>query len=160
GGTYTPNCAAIHPAKLVRGLARAVERRGVRIYERSRATRVAPGRVETPHGIVRAPIVVRATEGYTPRPPGLRRTLAPVYSLIVATAPLPAEFWSEAGLAHRETFSDFRHLIVYGQRTVDDRLAFGGRGAPYHFGSTVDPAHDLEPRVFTELRRVLADLFP
>jgi glycine/D-amino acid oxidase-like deaminating enzyme len=160
GGTYTPNCAAIHPAKLVRGLARAVEERGVKIYERSRVTHLAPGIVETPHGTVRAAIVVRATEGYTPRLPGQRRTLAPVYSLMVATEPLPAEFWSEAGLGHRETFSDYRHLIVYGQRTADDRLAFGGRGAPYHFGSTVDPAHDLEPRVFAELGRVLAELFP
>ena len=160
GGTYTPNCAAIHPAKLVRGLARAVERRGVKIYERSRVTRLAPGTVETAHGTVRAAIVVRATEGYTPSLPGLRRALVPVYSLMVATEPLPAEFWSAAGLAHRETFSDYRHLIVYGQRTADDRLAFGGRGAPYHFGSTVDPAHDLEPRVFAELRRVLAELFP
>jgi glycine/D-amino acid oxidase-like deaminating enzyme len=160
GGTYTPNCAAIHPAKLVRGLAHAVERRGVKIYERSRVSRLAPGVVETPHGTVRAAIVVRATEGYTPRLPGLRRTLVPVYSLMVATEPLPAEFWSVAGLAHRETFSDYRHLIVYGQRTADDRLAFGGRGAPYHFGSTVDPAHDLEPRVFAELGRVLAELFP
>jgi glycine/D-amino acid oxidase-like deaminating enzyme len=160
GGTYTPHCAAIHPAKLVRGLARAVEARGVRIFERSRATRLAPGVVETPRGTVRAAIVVRATEGYTARLPGLRRSLAPVYSLMVATAPLPAEFWSAAGLARRETFSDFRRLIVYGQRTADDRLAFGGRGAPYHFGSTVDPKHDLEPRVFAELRRVLAELFP
>src|SRR5690349_15982519 len=159
GGTYTPNCAAIHPAKLARGLARAVERRGVRIYERSRATRLAPGIVETPHGTVRAAIVVRATEGYTARLPGLRRTLAPVYSLMVATEPLPAEFWSVAGLAHRETFSDFRHLIVYGQRTADDRLAFGGRGAPYHFGSAIRPAFDREPAVFAALRGVLRDLF-
>jgi glycine/D-amino acid oxidase-like deaminating enzyme len=104
--------------------------------------------------------VVRATEGYTADLPGQRRTLAPVYSLMIATPPLPRSFWDEAGLAARETFSDYRHLIIYGQRTADDRLAFGGRGAPYHFGSAVRPTFDLEPRVFTELRRVLAQLFP
>jgi glycine/D-amino acid oxidase-like deaminating enzyme len=160
GGTYTPHCAAIQPAKLVRGLAAAGERRGVRIFEHTPVTRLAAGRAQTPHGTVRAPIVVRATEGFTPRLPGLRRAIAPVYSLMVATEPLPASFWAGAGLAHRETFSDHRHLIIYGQRTADDRLAFGGRGAPYHYGSAVDPSFDREPRVFAELRRVLGELFP
>ncbi|UAB95778.1 FAD-dependent oxidoreductase [Dactylosporangium vinaceum] len=160
GATYTPHCAAIQPAKLVRGLAAACERRGVRLFEHTRVTRLSPGRAETPLGTVRAPIVVRATEGFTPQLPGLRRAIAPVYSLMIATDPLPPAFWAEAGLARRETFADFRHLIIYGQRTADDRLAFGGRGAPYHYGSTVDPTFDREPRVFTDLHRTLAELFP
>jgi glycine/D-amino acid oxidase-like deaminating enzyme len=160
GGAYTPHCAAIHPARLVRGLARAVERRGVTIYERTPAVALRPGAVVTRHGTVRAPIVVRATEGYTPELPGARRAIVPVYSLMVATEPLPPSFWESAGLAERETFSDLRHLIIYGQRTADDRLAFGGRGAPYHFGSRVRPEYDREPRVFAALRRTLVDLFP
>ncbi|MFE9653014.1 NAD(P)/FAD-dependent oxidoreductase [Micromonospora sp. NPDC006431] len=160
GGTYTPHCAAVHPAKLVRGLARAVERRGVRIFERTRVTAVRPGAAVTPAGVVRAPVVVRATEGFTPGLPGQRRAVAPVYSLMVATEPLPAETWAKIGLAERETFSDFRHVIIYGQRTADGRLAFGGRGAPYHFGSRVRPDYDREPRVFAALRRVLGELFP
>ena len=82
---------------------------------------------------------MRATEGYTALLAGHRRTLAPVYSLMIATEPLTGPFWAGAGLAARETFRDHRHLIIYGQRTADDRLAFGGRGAPYHFGSAVRP---------------------
>jgi glycine/D-amino acid oxidase-like deaminating enzyme len=160
GATYTPHCAAIHPGRLVRGLARAVERRGVRILERTRATAIGPGRVETGRGVVRAEFVVRATEGYTRSLRGHRRTLVPVYSLMVATEPLPESFWSEVGLASRETFSDHRHLIIYGQRTADNRLAFGGRGAPYHFGSTIRPAFDSEPRVHAGLVGVIRDLFP
>jgi glycine/D-amino acid oxidase-like deaminating enzyme len=160
GATYTPHCAAIQPAKLVRGLASACERRGVRVYEQTPVTRLTAGRAETSSGTVRAPIVVRATEGFTPRLPGLRRAIAPVYSLMIATDPLPSSFWATAGLTQRETFSDHRHLIIYGQRTADDRLAFGGRGAPYHYGSAVDPAFDRDPHVFGELRRVLGELFP
>jgi glycine/D-amino acid oxidase-like deaminating enzyme len=160
GGTYTPHCAAVHPARLVRGLARAVERRGVTIFERTPVTAVRPGAAVTPAGTVRAPVVVRATEGFTPALPGQRRAVAPVYSLMVATEPLPEETWAKIGLAGRETFSDHRHVIIYGQRTADGRLAFGGRGAPYHFGSRVHPAYDREPRVFTALRRVLGELFP
>jgi len=160
GGTYTPHCAAIHPARLVRGLARAVERRGVTIYEGTPVIGLRKGAADTPVGTVRAPVVVRATEAYTPELPGARRALAPVYSLMISTPPLPDDFWASAGLAERETFADFRRLIIYGQRTADGRLAFGGRGAPYHFGSKTSAAYDTEPRVFAALRRALVELFP
>jgi glycine/D-amino acid oxidase-like deaminating enzyme len=160
GSTYTPHCARIHPGRLVRGLARAVERRGVAIYEQTAAMSVGPRRVVTEHGTVRADVVVRATEGYTSRLPGHRRDVAPVYSLMVATEPLSAKIWEQIGLAGSPTFSDHRHLIIYGQRTADGRLAFGGRGAPYHFRSAIRPGYDREPRVFAALRRTLVDLFP
>ena len=160
GGTYTPHCAAIHPARLARGLARAVERHGVSVFERTPVTAIEPGCVVTPQGRVRADVVVRATEGFTAQLPGMRREVAPIYSLMVATEPLPDEVWSRIGLAKRETFSDFRHLIIYGQRTADGRLAFGGRGAPYHFASRIRPEQDRDADVFAELHQVLVDLLP
>jgi glycine/D-amino acid oxidase-like deaminating enzyme len=160
GGTYTPHCAVIHPARLVRGLARAVEARGVLICEQTPVTDIAPRVVRTTRGVVRAEVVVRATEGYTPTLPGYRRDVAPVYSLMLATEPLSDDFWARTGLAERETWHDLRHLVIYGQRTADGRLAFGGRGAPYHFGSRIRPQHDREPSVFAGLRSVLDELFP
>jgi glycine/D-amino acid oxidase-like deaminating enzyme len=160
GATYTPHCAAIHPAKLVRGLADVIEARGTRIFERSPVTAIGPHGLTTADGRVTAGIVIRATEGYTPRLPGLRRAIVPVYSLIIATEPLPASTWQRIGLAERETFTDYRHLIVYGQRTQDGRMVFGGRGAPYHLGSSVRPSYDRVPGVFAALRRTLVDLFP
>lgn len=161
GATYTPDCAAVHPARLVRGLAdRVADTRGGRIYEQTRVTAVRPGRVETVHGTVRAEVVVRATEGWTAGLPGLRRAMVPVYSLVIATEPLPAPVWDEIGLRDRETFTDLRNLVVYGQRTADGRLVFGGRGAPYHFGSAVRPAFDRDPRVFAGLWATLTDMFP
>ena len=160
GATYTPDCAAIHPGRLVRGLAEAVERRGVQVFEQTRVTGVEAGRLRTRQGVVRAGTVVRATEGYTALLPGQARTLVPVYSLVIATEPLPAHVWEQIGLARRETFTDHRHLIVYGQRTADDRIVFGGRGAPYHAGSRVRPAYDRDERVFMRLYAALLDLFP
>jgi glycine/D-amino acid oxidase-like deaminating enzyme len=160
GGTYTSACAAIQPAELVRGLADAVVARGVRLFERTPAVAIRPHRVHTRTGTVSAAAVVRATEGYTARLPGHRRTVVPVYSLVIATEPLADAVWDEIGLRDRETFSDFRHLIVYGQRTADGRMVFGGRGAPYHFGSRVCPDFDRVPRVFDRLRQTLAELFP
>jgi glycine/D-amino acid oxidase-like deaminating enzyme len=160
GGLFTPHCAAIHPAKLVHGLARAVERSGVTIYEQTAVSAIEPGRLLTPRGVVRADIVVRATEAFSPALPGLRRAVAPVYSLMIATEPLGDAFWADAHLETRPTFADFRHMIIYGQRTADGRLAFGGRGTPYHFGSRVRPKFDSDPRVFAGLHATLRSLFP
>ena len=160
GATWTPHCARVHPARLVRGLARAVERRGGVVHERTPVTALQAGSVDTPHGRVRARHVLRATEGYTARLPGLRRAVAPVYSLMLATEPLPRTFWDTVGLARAETFADHRHLIIYGQRTADDRLAFGGRGAPYHFGSAIRSPYDRDAGVHAELERTLRELFP
>lgn len=160
GATYTPDCARLHPGRLVRGLARVVERAGVRIYEKSPVTAVDGRRVVTPYGTLSSDVVVRATEGYTVTLPGHHRAVIPVYSLVIATEPLPHEVWESIGLADRETFSDHRHLIIYGQRTADDRLVFGGRGAPYHFGSRIRSEYDQVPRVFDRLHATLRDLFP
>jgi glycine/D-amino acid oxidase-like deaminating enzyme len=160
GGTYTPHCAALHPLRLVRGLARCVEGRGVSIFERTAVSALEPGRLVTRRGSVRAEVVVRATEGYTASLRGERRRLVPLYSLMIATEPLPPEAWEQIGLRRRETFADLRHMRIYGQRTADDRLAFGGRGAPYHFGSRTRPRFDRNHRVHSMLREVLVDLFP
>ena len=159
GGIYTPHCAAVHPAKLARSLAARVAEQ-VPIYEGTPALAIEPGRVRTPVGDLRAEVVVRATEGFTATLAGNRRTLAPVYSLMIGTEPLPAGLWDEIGLAGRETFADLRHLIIYGQRTADGRLAFGGRGAPYHLGSAIRPSYDRVPAVFGALRRTLVELLP
>ncbi len=160
GATFTPHCAAIHPARLVRGLARVVESAGVAVYEHTRVRAIEPRRVVTDRGVVRCDHVVRATEAFTPSLAGERRRLVPIYSLMIATEPLPAEFWDEVGLRRRETFTDGRRLVIYGQRTADDRLAFGGRGAPYHFGSAVDPAFDRDPATHEAIHRTLVELFP
>ncbi|HEX8519431.1 MAG TPA: FAD-binding oxidoreductase [Pseudonocardia sp.] len=158
GGWFTPDCARVQPARLVRGLARAVERRGGRIVEGTTASSVGPRRVVTDRGVVTARAVIRATEAWSAHL--APRSVVPVYSLIVATRPLPAAFWERAGLAGGQTFTDERHLIIYGQRTADGRLVLGGRGAPYHWRSRIAPAFDRDDGGFTKLRATARDLFP
>lgn len=160
GVAWTPDCARVQPAALVRGLAAALEARGVRIAEHTPAVSWAPGHVVTSRGTVSAGAVVIAVEGYGAQLPQTRRRVLPLYSLMIATAPLPAGVWDRIGLEHGQTFSDYRHLLVYGQRTADDRLAFGGRGARYHWASAITPGYDRVPRVFAHLRNALVDLFP
>lgn len=160
GGSLTPRAASVHPAKLARGLARVVERLGVTIYEGTPALSIDNGVVETPGGTVRAEVAVRALEGYTALLPGSKRVLTPLYSMMLATEPLSDELWDEMGLPNRESFGDYRHLIIYGQRTADNRFAFGGRGAPYYFGSNISRRHETHQRFFPKLREELIELFP
>src|SRR5260221_1118081 len=160
GRVVTPHCAAIHPARLTRGLADVLRAKGVLIYEQTEVQRLEPGRLITSRGTVRARHVIRATEGYTARLAGKERAVVPGYSPVVATAPLPEKLLDEIGLAAQPTFSDLRHMIIYGQRTADGRLVFGGRGAPYHFRSEIQPSFDRVPEVFSALRQTLIQLFP
>ncbi len=160
GAAFTPHCAALHPARLSRGLARAVEARGATIHEQTLVRTIDNGTARADGGRVKAEVVVRATEGYTASLEGFKRALLPIYSLMIATEPLPPSFWDEVGWARRETVTDARHLIIYAQRTADDRIAIGGRGAPYHFGSDVRDSYERVPGVFAELQRVMSALWP
>ncbi|MBT8199473.1 MAG: FAD-binding oxidoreductase [Acidimicrobiia bacterium] len=160
GAEFSPHNAAIHPAKLVAGLATAAERRGVTIYENTEATGIEAGVVATNRATVSAPIVIRATEGYTAEIDGHERELAPLYSLMLATEPLSDAAWNQIGLDDRETFGDYRHMVIYGQRTADGRIAFGGRGAPYDFGSRIRRGAEFSPDHHVSLWGTLTELFP
>lgn len=162
--SFDPHCARVQPAKLVLGLADRVEQLGVRIYEQTEVTRWRPRRVtfrsQAHIGEVQTETVVLATEAYGAQLAGIGRRILPLYSLMIATEPLPESFWNEVGLAHGHTFSDFRHLLIYGQRTADNRFAFGGRGARYHWGSSIRAEYDRVKRVFDHLEHALINLFP
>ncbi len=157
-GIFLTHSAALDPARLVRGLADVVEQAGVRIVEETAVTGFEPGRVTTDQGDVRAETIVRATEAYSRDLRGHRRDLLPVYSLMVATEPLSAGQLAEVRLADRPTFTDDRFMVIYGQRTADNRIAFGGRGVPYLFGSRISreaelhtPSHELIAATLVEL---------
>jgi glycine/D-amino acid oxidase-like deaminating enzyme len=160
GASYTPHCARVHPAKLVRGLARAVERAGATIYEGTRATAISARRVETTSGAVRAAWVVCATEGYTAGLPGLRRALVPLGSSMIVTEPLPPETWDAIGWRGCETLLDGAHVYTYSQRTADGRIAIGGRGVPYRYASSTDRNAECPEATAAQLRGALAALFP
>jgi glycine/D-amino acid oxidase-like deaminating enzyme len=157
---WDANCASLHPARLVRGLARAAERLGVRLFEQTEVLNYSSGRVVTNRGAVASSFIIDALEGYRSTLRQSRRDSIPIYSLMIATAPVADHTLDEIGLAPGATFADYRHLLIYGQRTADNRIAFGGRGAPYHFGSRVKPEFDYVPRIFEHLERELKLLFP
>lgn len=160
GGAFTPHGARLNPAKLVVGLAALVEGQGVVIAEDTPVTGIAPGAVTTTRGTVRAPVVLRATEGFTARLPGLRREWLPMNSSLVVTEPLPDTAWDEIGWAGMETLGDAAHGYCYAQRTADGRIAIGGRGKPYRWASGVDTDGRTPQATVTALQALLHRLFP
>lgn len=160
GGVFSPHCAALQPWHLVRGLAAVLERRGVTIFEGSQVSTIEEGRVATTSGEVRARFVVRAIESFASQMPQTKRTISPLYSLMVATEPLPSDVWAELGWAGRETFADGRNMVTYAQRTADGRIAFGGRGALYHFGSTIAEQFDRNDTIRGRLEKSVREIFP
>jgi glycine/D-amino acid oxidase-like deaminating enzyme len=157
--SYTPHCAVIHPAKLVDGLARAIEKLGVKIYENSPVTQYQSGSIKTDHVTCRAQLIIRATEGFTSSIKTYRRTLAPLYSYMIATSPLTESQLQTLGWQNRETYHDARNMIIYCQLTADKRIAFGGRGAPYHFASRVKPSYDTHPLIHERICNSMRKIF-
>jgi glycine/D-amino acid oxidase-like deaminating enzyme len=157
---FTPDCARIQPAMLVRGLADVVERLGVTIYEGVPVTEIRAGRAETRSGRVDAPIVVRATEGFTPTLARLRRRYLPMNSSMIVTEPMATDVWAEIGWQGRETVGDEAHDFFYAQRTADDRIAIGGRAAPYRYGSRIDRDGVVGMRTVRRLSATLHSVFP
>ncbi len=158
--TYSPHVARVHPAKLLVGLATAVERLGVTIHEGTPVSEIRPRSALTPAGIVRARWVVRATEGYTASLRGLRRTLVPMNSSMIITDPLSDGAWEEIGWTGSETVNDAALAYVYLQRTADGRIAIGGRGVPYRFGSRTDGRGETARATIDGLHEKLVSMFP
>lgn len=164
GALLASENASVHPARLVRGLARAVERRGGVIYEQTAVTGFEGG--ETPcfltsAGEVRArKAVVLAGEAYLTRLSKLHRALLPVYSLIAITEPLTDKQWSEIGWQNRESVASARNTVDYLTRTADGRVLFGSRGAPYHFGSVISDEQDRHAATHARIERSVVEWFP
>jgi len=161
GGVFEPNYARVQPAALARGLADVVERLGVGVYEATPVASIASGVARTAHGDVRASWVIRATEGYTPQLRGAPpRALIPLRSTMIVTEPLPEAAWEEIGWRDAELVHDAAHSYVYIQRTADGRIAIGGRGRPYYFGSGHDSYGEVETWAIDRLATKLHELWP
>jgi glycine/D-amino acid oxidase-like deaminating enzyme len=163
GALFLPETAVIHPGKLVRGLARLVESTGVRIYEQTAVQQVEPGAnptLRTDHSNIRAKTIVLCGEAYLSQLGGYRRDVMPVYSLITLTEPLSESDWKEIGWTERECVASCRYTVDYLSKTADGRILFGGRGAPYRFGSAIDPAMDKHPGTHQMLQDNVRTWFP
>ncbi|MEO9336635.1 FAD-binding oxidoreductase [Mesorhizobium sp. SB112] len=160
GAFVMKGVARVQPAKLVRGLAEAVERLGVPIYEQTTVIGLEKGKVTTNRGTVRAPTIIRATEGFTAGIPGNERLWLPLNSAQIITEPVPQELWDEIGWEGHELLGDAAHAYCYAQRTREGRITMGGRGVPYRYGSKTDVRGQTQQATIEKLHAILTRLLP
>ena len=160
GALAITDMARVQPAKLVRGLAEAVERLGVRIVEETEVLSYASGQVVTARGVVQAPVILRGTEGFTATLKGHKRDWLPLNSAQIATAVLPPAVWAKIGWDGHELIGDLNNSYCYCQRTREGRITVGARGVPYKFGSKMDTNGAPDAETIRRLTEVLHRYFP
>lgn len=158
GGLYDPRGASVQPLDLAREMARAAREAGAAIHPHSPATALSRERglwrLDTAHGRLRARKVAVVTNAYSDAlVPGLARSLLPVNSFQIATAPLGAAH--DYILAGGETVYDSRRLVLYFRRSPDGRLVIGGRAS---FSSA--QAQNPDAPDYAVLEQVLHGIFP
>jgi len=84
----------------------------------------------------------------------------PMNSSMIITEPLDEELWQELGWTGSEVLSDSANVYAYLQRTADGRIAIGGRGVPYRFGSRTDGVGATAPATIASLTEKLHAMFP
>ena len=166
-GLYRPpgRDVILDPAKLVRGLARVCEERGVAIHERTRVSSVDRGagqvRVTTSDGpAASAGHVVVATSAYSGWLRRLSAHFVPVYDYVLVSEPLSADQRASIGWQRRQGMSDANNQFHYFRLTADDRILWGGYDAIYHFGNGVGPQFDRRPTTFAKLEAHFRAAFP
>jgi len=159
GGMHMSHAAAVHPARLARGLADVVEAKGVKIFEQTPAIKLDRHGLTTIGGRAVANTTILATEGYTGSIKGLERKLIPVHSMMIATEPLSEQQLEQTGLRGRYLFNNPDHMTTYGQLTADGRIAFGCRGS-YLFGARVKDHFNPTDSEFELVWQTLLRFFP
>jgi glycine/D-amino acid oxidase-like deaminating enzyme len=163
GAFWNKEGATVQPARLARGLARAVERHGATIYEQTRVINYVAGafpKLITERGDVNARVIVLAGEAYLSRLPKLKRQIMPFTSHIVLTEPLDDEQWRQIGWERREVVGGSGTTGGYLNHTADGRIAFGAYRARYPFRAQITDALDRQEETFEHARRATIDWFP
>lgn len=131
-GMLDPNGGSLNPLSFARGLAQAAHHAGAQIYGSTPVRALqrdgSSWRARTATADVVADQVVIATDGYTDELwPGLRQSVVPIYSAIIATRPLGAQA-EEAVLPGKQVVYESGHITIYYRRDAFGRLLMGGRG--------------------------------
>ena len=161
-GVYSPGGAGIQPARLARGLRRALVERGVRIFEQTPVAGFGSGSpvvAETPHGSVRAGRALVGLNAWARGWDAFRRSLMVRGTYMVMSEPAP-ERLAETGWTGGEGLYDFRTALHYLRTTPDGRIAFGGAGLRVTSNRRVDVRFAYDERSVRELVEDLHAWFP
>lgn len=157
---YDEHCALLHPAKLVRGLAKVAEGLGVKIYENTTVTdvNIKEKMLMATNGTVRAGKILFATNAYSSFFPKLKKKQIPIYTYITLTEPLTEEQLQALNWEKRVGVEDFRNFLHYYRLTPDNRLLFGGGEAFYYYGNPLN--RDKNETMNERLKQTISEVFP
>jgi glycine/D-amino acid oxidase-like deaminating enzyme len=162
-GVHEPNALLINPARLARGLAKAIVALGGELYEQTavlgweKCTRGF--RITTSGGSLQAERVVLAGNAYGVAWPPLKDTVVPLYSYIGLTRPLSDSEWRSVGWDGREGAEDKRATVHYFRPTPDGRILWGGR-EPGYYPNAPNERHNKSTYHLTRLRESFEWFFP
>ncbi|MFG2288739.1 NAD(P)/FAD-dependent oxidoreductase [Streptomyces sp. NPDC048595] len=156
--------AMLNPARLAWGLKQACLGLGVRVYERTRATKLAAEglgmAVRTPYGRVFARHVALGTNAFPSLVKRVRPYIAPVYDHALMTEPLTEEQLAAIGWKNRQGLSDSNNHFHYFRITADNRILWGGYDIVYRYGGGVRAEYDHHPATYEKLARHFFRCFP
>ncbi len=157
---YDEYCALLHPAKLVKGLAKTAEQLGVKIYENTAVLHVdkREKKVVAKQGEIRAEKILFAANAYSSFYPKLKRKQIPIYTYITLTEPLSEQQLKSLNWEKRIGVEDFRNFLHYYRLTPDRRLLFGGGEAFYYYGSPLDRSRNEQMNA--QLQQMAIETFP
>ncbi|MGV8858570.1 NAD(P)/FAD-dependent oxidoreductase [Rhodoglobus sp.] len=159
--------ALVHPAKLVRELARVASELGVEIFENSPVREVETSggptdaaAVHTRKGMVRAARVALATNAFPSLLKRARLQTVPVYDYVLMTEPLSPAQLASIGWSNRQGLADMANQFHYYRLSADNRILFGGYDAVYHYGRKVRDKYEHRPESFERLASHFFTTFP
>ena len=162
-GTFVPDYATVHPARLALGLRQRLIERGVEIYEHSRVRALSADSAsvvaETDSGSVRAGAAVLAVGPAARSIAPLRSRLSVTSSHIVLTEPVP-DVLEAIGWTGGECITDGRTLLHYFRTTRDGRIVFGWGGGRLAYGGRLNGRIEVDPGAAAAARRHLLRYFP
>jgi glycine/D-amino acid oxidase-like deaminating enzyme len=145
GAAWLPQAGQLHPGRLVTAWRRAALQAGVDLFEDTPVRHIEEGavhRLTTVGGrIVRAPVLVLATNGYSRQLGRLQRAALPVWDYLGITPPLSDVQLAELGWQSRAPYSDTITELYYLGLSRDGRVRIGGGPVDYGFnGARPDAA--------------------
>jgi glycine/D-amino acid oxidase-like deaminating enzyme len=161
-GWLEENCGLLNPAKLAIGMKNLIEKKGVKIYEKTPFVKIKKlnngYEVKTEKGSIKTKKIVFATNAYSHLINYIKRKQVPAFTHIVLTEPLTDNQIKEIGWLKRQGLEDSRNLIHYFRLTKDNRLLMGGEDVTVAFGKKMN--YDLNPKTFNKLLDFIYKIFP
>ena len=160
-GEYCPRGGTLDPGKYVTGLRRSALRAGVSLYENTPLLSYADGRTvraQTPRGSVSAPVLMFATNAYSPQMGVIEDKVIPIRVSAIETEPLSPTQLASLAWPRREGIVTAHTTMESHRLTARNTLLVTTKRLHYPYGSQTPNVPDYDH--YRALREALLERFP